>query len=101
MHLETGGDRFIDAVFTPEHADKLSTGSDRNGFDIKIFIILETRLVLGNNAVMATEQSEPTPVSEADLQASDAADAPPLAEALADQLEAELEGIANQAGGGD
>lgn len=48
---------------------------------------------------MTTEQSEATPGSEADLQASDAADAPPLAEALADQLEAELEGIANQAGG--
>lgn len=50
---------------------------------------------------MTTEQPEPAQTTEADLEAADAADAPPLAETLADQLEAELEGIANQAGGDD
>ncbi len=81
--------------------DKLSAGCDRNGFEITTFTILETFLTLSNNAVMTTEQPEPTATTEADLEASDAADAPPLAEVLADQLEAELEGIANQAGGDD
>ncbi len=81
--------------------DKLSAGCDRNGFEIATFSILETCLTLSNNAVMTTEQPEPTATTEADLEASDAADAPPLAEVLADQLEAELEGIANQAGGDD
>jgi len=66
-----------------------------------VLTILETRLTLRNNVPMTTEQPEPSATTEADLEATDAADAPSIAEALADQLEAELEGIANQAGGGD
>ena len=53
---------------------------------------------------MTNEPSPPPPaedssLTEADLETADAAEAPDIAEALADRLEAELEDIGRKAGG--
>lgn len=45
------------------------------------------------------QEPEDQALTETDLDAADAAEAPDIAEALADQLEAELEDIANATGG--
>lgn len=48
-----------------------------------------------------TAPPEKALVTEADLDSADAADAPPLAEALADRLEAELEAVERKSPEGD
>ena len=53
---------------------------------------------------MTNEPASPPPVedsslTEADLETADAAEAPDIAEALADRLEAELDDIGRKAGG--
>ena len=56
----------------------------------------------GHNEPMTTDApipNEEPAITDADLEAVDAAEAPDLAEALADQLEADLEDIATTSGG--
>lgn len=59
--------------------------------------MLEPAPGLGHNAAMTAQ--EPEHPTEADLEQVDAAEAPPLAERLADELEADLEGITDLPGG--
>ncbi len=67
-------------------------------------MVLLTPHPVGNNDLMTNEPSPPPPVqdsslTEADLETADAAEAPDIAEALADRLEAELDDIGRKAGG--
>ncbi len=66
-------------------------------------MVLVTRRSVGNNDLM-TNEPPPPPVEDssltgADLETADAAEAPDIAEALADRLEAELDGIRRTTGG--
>ncbi len=67
-------------------------------------MVLLTPHSVGNNDLMTNEPPPPPPVddsslTEADLETADAADAPDIAEALADRLEAELDDIGRTTGG--
>lgn len=57
--------------------------------------------LLSDNCAMTDEPREKALVAEADLEEADAADAPAIAEALADRLEAELEAVENKTPDGD
>lgn len=62
-------------------------------------MVLVTRYSVGNNDPMTNEAPPPEPLTEADLETADAADAPDIAEALADRLEADLDDIGRTTGG--
>ncbi len=67
-------------------------------------MVLVTRRSVGNNDLMTNEPPPPPPVEDssltgADLETADAAEAPDIAEALADRLEAELDDIRRTTGG--
>ena len=67
-------------------------------------MVLVTRRSVGNNDLMTNEPPPQPPVEDssltgADLETADAAEAPDIAEALADRLEAELDDIRRTTGG--
>lgn len=68
------------------------------------YLVLLTPHSVGNNDLMTNKPPPPPYVedsspTEADLETTDAAEAPDIAEALADRLEAELDDIGRTTGG--